>query len=194
MSTLTQNDEILAAIHSHDKIVQDYAEIRKNYNTLIQTHRDIFTKQIMISLWDACLKNIEEIPGMLNIKLAQIRAFVLNPDQKELILHKRTKKSRSEYHMIANLLHLTHSSVDVSIDKETKIPDNTDPNKWEDVGKKIRASHYSKFGSSAFKDIGKPRHYEKFNNNKELDDLEIDKDVKTIIISKPENWCWEFTS
>lgn len=204
---LTHNEHAYEHTHEHTFITmidqdmkkQDINEIRSLYSTLIKTNKEIFTKELMISLWDSFLLLIPEIPGILNIKVAQIRTFILNIDQKELILASRNTKSRSDYYYLAKLFYLNYTTAeDKDKDKNKDTKEDKNKEKWTTVGRQIRESHYSKFSSHAFSGIGlnivsdKPKHYEKFNNNKEVVS-ESDKDIKTVIITKPDNWCWNYT-
>jgi hypothetical protein len=186
-------------------------EIRQSYNTLIKTHRQFFTKDMMIKLWDSWLKTITSFNSSYNIKLARIRAFVLDPEQIELKIHNHTSKSRQEYHEISSLLRLEHLSVLDEDKKQDKVSiennifdeqlnqiDNSKDNRW-DVFKKNKISDgndnlsQSTFKKIREKDIGKPQVYENFNIKHKHEKAEKAEIVKTLIIKKPENWRWEYT-
>ena len=184
-------------------------EIRQSYNTLIKTNKQIFTKDMMIKLWDSWIKTITPFNGSYNIKLARIRAFILDPEQTELKIYNHTSKSRQEYHEISSLLRLEHISVLDDVKKQDNIKINIEEsnhdkqfnnkdNRW-DVFRKNKISNYnanatdSTFKKSREKDIGKPQVYENFNIKHKHEKAEKAEIVKTLIIRKPENWRWEFT-
>ena len=180
-------------------------EIRQSYNTLIKTHRHIFTKDMMVRLWDSWIQTVTSFNSSYNIKLARIRAFILDPDHTELKIHNHTSKSRQEYHEISTLLRLEHLSVLDEDKKQNK--KNTEDNKYYqidkctdnrwDVFKKYKISDENESESIVKKirekDIGKPQVYENFNIKHKHEKAEKAEIVKTLIIRKPENWRWEFT-
>lgn len=196
-------------------------DVRKTYSTLIKEHRDLFTKQLMNQLWDSWKSVTPEFPGTYNTKLAQIRGFVTNPDQKELILHDRASKHRFEYHQICSILKLEHKSIIEGQDDMGDDEGDAGADRWHVVGKGgrheavhvnapmpapvhapvqgsapgnqrfDRSSGYSRFRPKV---MGKDQGYEHFNNKHKMHKPEKQEVLKTLILTKPDNWCWEFTT
>lgn len=172
-------------------------DVRRTYDKLIKDHRELFTKELMTQLWNSWRNVTPEFPGTYVTKMAQIRGFVLNPDQKELILHDRASKHRFEYHQICSVLKLEHKSIIENVDDG--LVEDEDPNeKWHVVGKHGKKdpviqkhNKYAKYGP---KMMGKDQRYEHFNKHKNEKPANAKQDVlKTLILTKPDNWCWEFT-
>ncbi|VBB18198.1 hypothetical protein YASMINEVIRUS_661 [Yasminevirus sp. GU-2018] len=191
--------------------VIDDTTLRQRYSELIKTHRHLFTRDRLASLWDSWRAVAPVIPGAYTAKLIQLRSFVLDPDQTELILHDRSPRSRFEYHTLCSALRLEHVSLEHNvppvIKKEPKVVD-------EDVGWKVvgRSHKAVKDASNGRDDKKNTDHYptkyrdfsrkepgfESFASNKEraryARDAEEKEKLKTMVITKPPNWCWEFTS
>jgi hypothetical protein len=191
--------------------------LRQNYSTLLKHDRSFFTRDIMGKMWDSWQKNTPVFPGIYNIKLGQIRTFILNPDQIELIVHQRTSRSRFEYHTICNALKLEHKSMEreetsntipkKDIDTSNTIPkkDINDSEGWNIVKNHKKKKEDKK--SHFIIDRKNPvmTSYELYKNNQQNNSTLIsstsstssssiiNNNVKTLIISKPKNWCWEFT-
>lgn len=179
---------------SDPEIQLNLTQIRQNYTELVKNHRHLFTKQLMGQLWESWLSVSPELPGMYVSKLAQIRAFVMNPDQKELILHDRTSKHRYEYHQICGLLKLEHKSI--VEDTDVSLNDITEE-KWYVVGKhgkrhEARVSRDTEQYRHQHKTMNNEPGFEHFNKhfNREHEKKEV---LKTLILTKPDNWSWEFT-
>jgi hypothetical protein len=156
----------------NDSSKLDMVSLRKNYCNLYRSHRSFFTRDILSSMWESWQNDTTTFPGSYNVKLGQIRLFVINPDQTELILYQRSAKSRFEYHVICNALMLDHRSIE----------ENNNDDGWKIVT-------YQKTKSNSLESTQK-----KYEHNKDNKDNKDNSKTKTLIISKPTNWCWEFTS
>jgi len=152
--------------------------LRKNYCNLYRSHKSFFTRDVLSKMWESWQTDAPTFPGSFNIKLGHIRSFIINPDQTELILHQRSAKSRFEYHAICNALMLDH----ISVEENDNVDGNDDDDGWKVVTYQKTKANISESSHNKY------NHKDNKNNN------QISGKTKTLIISKPENWCWEFTS
>jgi hypothetical protein len=151
-------------------------KIRKKYTEYLAKYRDQFDSGLMQRLWDGWLLSIPQFPGPYNLGLANIRKFVLYPDQHELILYDKSPRQRYRYHLICHALKLEHRT--------------TDENEWEVVSHTKHVRYPAAPGTQETKSLNKNSKY----NKKQIPDRMLDQDkLKTMIIIKPYKWNWEFT-
>ncbi len=184
-------------------IIKDLSadELRKGYSKFITVGREQFDTETMIRLWDSWMEKGWHFPSTFNSKLILLRKFIIDPDQKELILNDKPPDQRASYHQICKVLKLEHCSIENNYDDDgvnPRINDNwrvlkddclngVNPNprindNWRELKddclnpvKNIYDKYHSKYRRSQDKMF------------------RIANKTKTMIIRKPQNWNWEYT-
>lgn len=190
-------------------------EIRRRYHIYYKSDPQQFDRAMMDALWDSWLSTIPMFPASMNPKLMHIRRFITDPSKTILIIPDRSPKHRFEYHQLCAALKLDHVSLEPDDDKTVNEIKNMNENGViEQAGynkKKPRYDIHSANGSNGYH---KGDGYKNFNKNRYRDlsgshnsngsrnrhqyknegTLEEKKQViKTMVITKPDDWCWEFT-
>lgn len=151
-------------------------EIRKNFYLLVPK----LDRAIMNDVWESWKNAMPCFPNQYSDKLEVIKKFVLNLNQKELIIYDSPPHHRYQYHQICELLRLEHKTLDIFADSNQ------------------HANHYDRHndpnlrGIDGYKPIGCNRFIPCNNNGDNPRPINITP--KTMIISKPDIWSWEFTT
>jgi hypothetical protein len=145
-------------------------EIRK-YFYLLGSKLD---RTIINDVWESWIVAMPSFPKQYNDKLEVIKEFVMNLNQKELIIYDCPSSHRYKYHQICGLLRLEHKTLDIFANNDSA---RNNPNLK---------------GVDGYKPIICNRKNPSNDNGDNV--VPINIVPKTMIISKPENWSWEFTA
>ena len=167
-------------------------EIRKYYHLLIDPNNNVRSKldhAIMNDVWESWRSAMPCFPNQYNDKLEVIKEFVSNPNQKEMIIYDCPPSHRYQYHQICGLLRLEHKTLDIFASSNT----NTTKCQRNDDHFYIQKNTDSPNlkGMDGYKPINHHRMNPHNNNGDNLAPINIVP--KTMMISKPDNWSWEFT-
>lgn len=160
-----------------DILVKDLKldQIRSMYSDLLRSYKNQFDKELMDKIWEDWVLKYN-ISSVLNPKLALLRNFIMNHNQKELYIEKRSGKHRYEYHMLCTMLGLSHISVNEDVPFEALHENNDNDNDTNDGWEKVQTKKSKKPNViDSSKNV--------YTNNGE----------KPMIITKPKNWSWEYT-
>lgn len=189
-----------------DKINKlDLGDVRKNYQYYVSIYGKHLNKTFLSRLWDSWENSTKlDIDETLRSKLTKLKEFIFNLNEKTLCIKNLSPKHRYEYHQLCSILKLEHRSIENIVEtkeEKSKIVEKENDNEWSVIktkktkkieNKKKRNNEYNKWYSEELK---KKKSEQKCNGitNEIQINSKRETDRKTLIITKPTNWSWEFT-